>query len=300
MKLPFVFVIWLVCCHFSAFSQQDVSDALKTGANDEISIPLLPVYEINLFEKTDPLRGSSRIIVEKKNKNTGVYWGLSDSGDTLFTIGYRRNKLHGTWKSWGANKQLIDSGRLQKNVPDGEWKSWYTNGQLRTVRTYSADKLTMAQHAVKHYNPKTNMNALATMEKKHPGSYKKYTHPAYSFMFLPAHFHQRLSALSLVERSTQNRSTKDVYIPPFNQCLHDGQYINYFANGQVKDSGVYNNGFRNGIWVELLQDGNIISKGAYLNDKKIHSWSFYDRNRKLLALKYYNRQGTEINSKKYN
>ncbi|MES2773927.1 MAG: hypothetical protein V4722_07070 [Bacteroidota bacterium] len=300
MKLPFFFVIWGVSCHLSAFSQQDVSDALRTGTNDEINWSLLPDDENNPIVKTDALRGSSGILVEKRTKTTGVYWGLSESKDTLFASHYRRQKLHGNWQSWNANRRLVDSGRLEKNLPDGEWKSWYANGQLRTVRTYNAYKLMMLQNDIRHHNPKTSLHTLALLEQQHPGSYKYYTHPSYSFTnYLPAGFKNKLPVTSLTERSLHNRDAESNYLPPFNQCLQEGLYMNYFANGELKDSGYYHNGLRNGMWVEALQNGNVLSKGAYHNGKRTHSWSYHDRNGRLLGLKFYNKHGREISSKKY-
>jgi antitoxin component YwqK of YwqJK toxin-antitoxin module len=300
MKHLFVLIIWSVSIHFLAYSQQDVSDVSKPVFDDEINLPLLPAYENNLLLKTDALKGSRNILIEKKTKNTGIYWGLTKENDTLFTAGYKRKKLHGHWQSWNNSGQIIDSGRMDNNVPDGEWKSWFANGQLRTVRTYSAHKLLMTQNEVKHHNHKTSLNTLAIKEKMNPGTFKHYTNPGYSYKgYLPASLLHNLANTSLTDRSLQNRKTEKNYMPPFNQCYHEGLYMNYYSNGAIKDSGFYHNGLRNGMWIESLEDGNIVSKGAYSNGKKIHSWSYYNKNGKLMALKFYNNQGQEINSKKY-
>ena len=159
----------------------------------------------------------------------------------------------------------------------------------------------MTKNEVKNFNPKTSMNTLAIKEKIHPGTLKYYTQPAYSYKdYFPTSLTTNVMFNSLTDRTLLNRSSDKNYLPPFNQCYHDGLYINYLSNGAIKDSGFYHNGLRNGMWIESLEDGNLILKGAYSNGKKIHSWSYYNKDGKLTVLKYYNNQGKEINSKTYN
>ncbi|RYG03029.1 MAG: hypothetical protein EOO02_09315 [Chitinophagaceae bacterium] len=238
-----------------------------------------------------------------RSVKAGTIVGLSAVGDTQFVAHYKRNKLKGNWVSKFDDDQLCDSGALKNNVPDGLWKSWYGNGQLRFIRSYDAFKLEKAKRDIGLRDSRAVSNPLATIAKKNLQAAYSYLHPDYSFHTLasqPKNFSTHDAWDNLNDMVSQNIAVSSAgYIPPFSECLHHGLYMNFYANGNVKDSGYYQNGLREGIWEEWVEDGNIKSQGFYSQGKKTNTWKFYSKDGKLKYMKAYNKNGKEIFRKRY-
>ena len=66
-----------------------------------------------------------------------------------------------------------------------------------------------------------------------------------------------------------------------------GQWINFYENGQLKDSGNYRNGFREGEWTSWYKNGNIESRGTYHIHEQHGDWEyFYENGRTSTREKY--------------
>jgi antitoxin component YwqK of YwqJK toxin-antitoxin module len=202
----------------------------------------------------------------------------SEGGKEVYSVELKRNKMDGIWNSRYTNGQLIDSGLLNKNIPDGEWKSWYSNGQVRTVRTYSSSKLFLVQNQIARYNPKTTTNQLALMAVKRDGTFEAITRSSNAYNNLPG--------------------GGEPYTPPFATCLPHGLYMNYYASGIVKDSGLYKDGLRDGLWVENFENGQLNTSGSYLRGQKNGGWKTYNKKGKLIELSEY-QKGKLIHRKQY-
>ncbi len=62
---------------------------------------------------------------------------------------------------------------------------------------------------------------------------------------------------------------------------------NYFSNGQIKRSGNYLNGERQGLWIEYYQNENIKCKGEYDQFKKVKIWEYFYDNGQIKERKNY-------------
>jgi antitoxin component YwqK of YwqJK toxin-antitoxin module len=213
----------------------------------------------------------------------------------LYTANSKNGKLNGRWQSWYLNGITCDSGIVVKNLPDGEWKHWNKEGQLIAVRNYSADKFHRVLDEMLRFNAKRNFYYLAALYQKNRPAALQYLSAFYSF---PAagQDKQHTSLKDLVQSNISGSS----YKPVFDHCLLDGEYINYFDNGIVKDSGYYKNGLRNGKWIHRDSVGSVWLQGAYQNGHRIKEWKVYDRNNKLIELLFYNHSGQLSWQKKIN
>ncbi len=255
------------------------------------------------------MQGQSQLRSKKISRKELFQCGLVPSldyqvsGDTQFIAHYKRNKLKGNWISKFNDDQLCDSGNLKNNVPDGLWKSWYANGNVRFIRNYNAFKLEKAKQDIKLRQSKAVTSAIAVLARTNLKAAYSYLHPDYSFHTLasqPENFSSYDAWLTLNERVSKNISEEtSAYTPPFLECLHHGLYMNFYADGSVKDSGYYKNGLRHGIWEEWLDDGKIKSQGFYTGGHKTSTWKFYDKKGVLLYVKSYNRNGKEIHRKSF-
>ena len=72
-----------------------------------------------------------------------------------------------------------------------------------------------------------------------------------------------------------------------------GPWEYYYQNGNLLSKGEYLNGQRIGAWEFYYPNGNLSSKGEYLNDQKTGPWELYHYNGNLLAKgEYLNDQKT--------
>lgn len=50
------------------------------------------------------------------------------------------------------------------------------------------------------------------------------------------------------------------------------EYTKYYASGQIKERGYYQNGERHGIFVFYHESGRVLIQGQYFHDKKVGTW----------------------------
>jgi antitoxin component YwqK of YwqJK toxin-antitoxin module len=213
----------------------------------------------------------------------------------LYSGNVRRKKLHGNWESWYQTGQLCDSGKLVSGLPDGEWKHWNEKGQLVALRTYSSDKYNRVQMELTRYTPRRAAYPLTVMYYKNRSAASRYLHSSYSF----PHTIKRIDDQSLQQWVAANVTPGNVYHPVFDQSLHHGLFMNFFPDGQVKDSGYYQNGLRQGVWIQREASTGSSRMGAYKNGNRVKDWRVYAPSGKLVGMIFYNNKGEEQSRKRF-
>lgn len=206
--------------------------------------------------------------------NSGEVKGFYPDGAPFYAGEAKAKKLHGGWQSWYSSGMRWEEGSMEKGIPDGAWQVWYPDGRLQFVRNYSADKWQRFQ-----------------LQKKQKGT-RQIIYPITSL-----YSNNRNEAMRyLLSSSVFNSATGDYY-PVFEQGLLHGTFINYFPNGDVKDSGHYENGLPHGIWVHYSIDRQQYSIGAYHHGVKHQEWKTFLPEGKLEEIIAY-KNGKEIWRKK--
>lgn len=199
-------------------------------------------------------------------------WIEWTSGQKLFSVTGKHGLLHGCWQSWYAKGHVCDSGYLLNNIPSGEWKFWDEEGRLIAIRNYDAEKYSRVADAVKRYHPRSNFYRISEMAQKEPARADYYLSSTYSF---PSErkpgFFQTLKSLVI-----HNISNPGQYTPVFNKCLHEGLYMNFFTNGQSRDSGIFHNGLPNGLWLHRENEGGNFWLGEYRDGLRNREWKQYN------------------------
>ncbi|MBC7946726.1 MAG: hypothetical protein H7Y42_02520 [Chitinophagaceae bacterium] len=214
---------------------------------------------------------------------------ISESTEMARYSGYiKRNRLHGSWQSWYTNQRLCDSGSFFKGVPTGEWKHWSAGGGLLAIRNYDATKLLRVKDEIRRNHPRYSGYPLTRIYKKNRVQAVHYLRAGYSFSFSD----QRKYSYSLQDAVKNNITPGNSYRPLFDECLHHGLYMNFYSNGLVKDSGYYNNGLREGLWIHKEATGSYV-QGAYRNGVRTGDWKRYDTNNRITAIIIYNKKGVE-------
>ncbi|HET9433792.1 MAG TPA: hypothetical protein VFO37_08560, partial [Chitinophagaceae bacterium] len=191
------------------------------------------------------------------------------------------------WQSWYENGFRCDSGTFVKGLPDGEWKHWDINGRLVALRTYSADKFHRINNELVRYNPRRIAFPLTALYHRNKRAALRYLRASYSF----AGAARTKQGLTLQELITANVTPGNEYQPVFDQSLHHGLYINYFTTGIAKDSGFYQNGLRNGVWIHRDVSSGNTERGSYEHGIRVKGWRTYDKNGQLLSIVQYNSKG---------
>ena len=199
----------------------------------------------------------------------------------------RHGKLNGTWQSWYKNGKTCDSGRLVNNIPDGEWKFWNEKGELIAIRHYNSSKFHRVTNEMSYFHPKRNFYYLSSLYQKNRQTALYHLSAIYSF---PGS-QQAARSSSLKEFVQNNISASGFYKPVFEQCLHEGEYINYFPGGLIKDSGNYKDGLRQGKWIHRISAEGEWWQGAYQDGHKIKEWKYYDKKGKLQEIYVYDNSG---------
>jgi antitoxin component YwqK of YwqJK toxin-antitoxin module len=70
-----------------------------------------------------------------------------------------------------------------------------------------------------------------------------------------------------------------------------GYWEDYYSNGQLESKGNYVNGKRDGYWEEYYSCGKLWMKGNYVNGKQDGYWEYYYENGQL------SRKGNWVNGK---
>ncbi|MBC7850672.1 MAG: hypothetical protein H7Y31_13105 [Chitinophagaceae bacterium] len=65
----------------------------------------------------------------------------------------------------------------------------------------------------------------------------------------------------------------------------EGEFVSWFSDGSLKDSGFYKQNEKVGVWIEWLEDGEVRSVGQYIHDWKKRTWRYYDKRGKLIYLR---------------
>lgn len=63
--------------------------------------------------------------------------------------------------------------------------------------------------------------------------------------------------------------------------IRDGLFTEYYQNGNVASTGLYEDGLENGHWIDYHENGQIAAEGDYVNGEESGKWSYYDENGKL-------------------
>jgi antitoxin component YwqK of YwqJK toxin-antitoxin module len=234
---------------------------------DEKFIPENPRSKIAAPDllKSLPLLEGKNVSLETvlKGKRRGSIF-VQEGKQEIVATGFKKNRLHGAWSSRYDNGVLLDSGNFKNNIPDGVWRSWYPGGQLRSVRTYNADKWFAVHSEINRNNSRIYFYQLSSMMAFRNRNFESFSNATSSFSSLPAE--------------------KMKYHPPFKYCLHHGLFMNFYPNGALKDSGYYKDGLKDGLWNEYFNNGQLGAQGSYFHGVKHGGWKYLNREGKLVML----------------
>ncbi len=208
---------------------------------------------------------SYRYTVAYSGKRQGIVKAFDKQGKEVLVAGFKRQKLEGFWQT------PAESGQFHNGLPDGEWTYYNEQGSISAVRQYDAGKLVAVSRELKYYNPKRIQFKVSRL-----------VHAQREDLRNVLMAHNEMSGLT----------------PPFQLALHHGEFINFYAGGQVKDSCAYREGLRDGMFVSYHSNGNMQAHGYYLYGQQHGAWTMYDSAGRLLEMAEW-RHGRKLFTKTY-
>lgn len=189
------------------------------------------------------------------------------------------------WKKVYQNGKLRYNGQFNNGVPYGIFKYYYDNGAVKSEINYLEQDTTMFA-SVKIFN---NLNKLIAdgfyrrMQKDSLWNYYKVVDNKSILVLKENYKSGKLNGLSTVfsidsimiqeifwRDSVLDGDWRDYY--PNGQLKWKGNYINgklqgdveaYHTNGKLQYQGQYNGSFKNGVWKYYNQDGGFVRAITY-------------------------------------
>lgn len=211
----------------------------------------LKVLKENLSPKT-------RIFWDAKNKHiqgTGAYFTSPATPQTTEKHGkwvfysydgileeeanYYRNRLHGKRVFYYPNKQIKQESYFKFNVPDSIYKEYSSTGKLQVKGQFDLG------------------SPVGKWEYFYPDGHPKSVEDVRNDTIYLLSFWQ--------EDSLHQQTIKD----------GNGQIINYYIDGVIKEFYTFQNGLKTGPFEERTANGVLSVGGAFLNGKKDGVWEFY-------------------------
>lgn len=186
------------------------------------------------------------------------------------------------------NEEKINR-RDAKNMKQGVWKQFYPNGVLKQEVTYSDDKMNgyLKEYSAAGSLLNTNKYINGALQTNVPELTKLELKTEY-YSNGQAHF-TRTYKEDVPEGIHREFSTEGKVIA-----------AKVYVDGELTAEGILDTaGRQQGIWKEFFPDGQLKSKGEYLNSKRIGEWVFYHPNQKIEQKGVYDRKSKAQGSWKW-
>jgi uncharacterized protein len=222
--------------------------------------------ESQCFEKVQPsddnlvLNYNNQINAELSSEKNGtkMHYYSDDHLKPWYEENYKKGKLHGTYKEWNSEGQLMRETNYKNGVFHGDHKRFYRDGTLMYEYIFNQGTGTDKIH---------DPNGQLILEINYvngltDGSFTEYFPTGYTKAngFLKeGKYHG--------EWRIWNYYNQLNYQFSFNEGILDGVGQKWYDNGNLAYEGEFINGKRNGSFTTYFDDGTLHSQYAFLNNK---------------------------------
>jgi len=205
------------------------------------------------------------------------------NGTKKYEIHYKKNELHGTYKTWFESGKPHEDFNYNMGAYIGVCKKWYENYTLAFEKHYGKPK----EIKRTKYNSNSNIGQYNSvydglfLENYNDGNIKEkgfYKDGVKHGKFEEYHPDKKPNRISTYDNGKlidyisyytngQLVSHQTYRIDSKTEAtnLH-GLYIKYYEDGVINDSGWYNEGKREGVWISRHKNGRMSSYTKYCNN----------------------------------
>jgi len=190
---------------------------------------------------------------------TGIWIEYHENGRISVTGSFLNDMQTGEWKEFHENGQLSNIGVYENDDLTGIWKSYYDNGELKSIITYvDGDENGWAEEYLPNGSPSKKGNNGENDINPFGGTlYGPVGNWTYWEYYSNGQLEKKYT--KLIEKYTTNE-------------IYNGDYEIYHENGQLDSKGKYVDDKKEGEWKTYFEDGTLYSSGNYSNGEKEGEW----------------------------
>ncbi|MFV5685525.1 toxin-antitoxin system YwqK family antitoxin [Flavobacterium sp. GB2R13] len=189
-----------------------------------------------------------------------------------------KEKKHGLWKGF-----FEESKRPR-------YEGTFVHGKETGVFNFYDDTKAKSVIATREFNPKDNSAYTIFYDQdKNKVSEGKVVNKVFEGQW--KYYHQASKTIMTIENYTNGKleGLRSVFYPSgkiaeeisYKNNLKDGVYKKYTEKGIVLEESIFKNNEYNGLAIFKDTDGNVVSKGQFVNGKKSGSWQFFEKGKKV-------------------
>jgi len=208
-----------------------------------------------------------------------------------------KGQKQGVWnKKYPGSNSLMYEGQFKDDKAIGEFIYYYESGKIKSI--------------IKHI-PNSNLSfATFYFENNAILSRGFYENNLKDSVWYSYNLYGALSSKETFEKNqlngeaiiyyTEGQIDNNVLIPlsisNYKKDTLNGLYTEFFSTGKIKKKGVFQNGLKDGEWLEYHPNGQIAQKAKFKNDK-VHTWVYsYDKNGLKISEVFF-QNGTRLKGK---
>jgi antitoxin component YwqK of YwqJK toxin-antitoxin module len=236
-----------------------------------------------------------RSMGEYKNPNTenavrtGSWVYFYENGYKQAEGSYTDGKKEDEWKYYYYTGELKEIVNYKNGEFNGLYEEYSTNGQITTKTFFVGDKI---QGSLEISNEVGNLLEEKNMvDNKLDGVTKTYN-PDGSIDTKLQYKAGNLDGEQILYYTTTGTVLKKII---YKDNKLEGANIGYHPNGKVKKTGRYAADLYVGVWIEYYDNGQILDSGAYNNEgASFGKWVSYHKNGKLKQVTTYDAKGKKL------
>lgn len=249
-----------------------------------------------------------------------------DSGEQQGIFSYSDGRMNGDHKIFYRNGQLGIEKKFSNGKLEGKWRSYYKDGKVKETANYKNDKIfgknevfdsegNLIDETIYDENGKKNGTFIEYHENGKPyykSEFKKGVMTEYNY------YSQNGDVLESGEVKKNGTEFKGYYMDgtPYSIGLfkpegrdgewklrneygfedvvmsydngdREGDYVEYFENGEISVKSTYMDNKREGYYVSYYPDGKIHQEGYYKDGELDGAWDSYSSAGAIVSSEYY-------------
>jgi len=180
-------------------------------------------------------------------------------------------KKQGVWKKFYPNTQVLQyEGQFLNNQPIGEFRYYYPSGKVKAVLQH--EKNTKKTAAWFYFENEQLMSEGNYLDMKKDALWKNYSSQGF-IISKETYQKDQLNGprISYYLEGQEEDAPKILNVAIYKDSLLDGEFMAYFSNGKLMQSGKYQVGEKIGIWSTYYPNGTLNSTERY-KEGKLHGW----------------------------
>jgi len=183
-----------------------------------------------------------------------------------------KGKKNGAWKGfYEGSKRPKYEGTFEHGKEVGVFNFFDDTKSKSIIATREFNTADNSAYTIFYDQAKNKVSEGKVINKLFVGEWKYYHQAAKTVMTIENYKNGKLEGL----RSVYYPSGKIAEEINYKSNVKDGLYKSFSENGIVLEESIYKNNEYNGLAIFKDPQGNVVSKGKFLNGKKAGIWQFF-------------------------